>query len=402
LPCGQVAPAPHAMISCMVAGPRATDPATVRQQAATVAAAWSPPGAPASWALTAAQFEVLRDDPEMLAIAAMIPEDKLPALLFEAAATFLVLELSPRPLRDCFPRLGEPQPAVDPRFAEEYRSFCLTHRDRLLELCASHRYQMNEVGRCAHVVPALAAAAEERREVALVDVGSGAGLALHLDHYRYRYVRDGREQAVLGEADASTLIETELRGRVAAPIPASLPRVIERIGVEVEPVDVGDPRVRSWLAACIPQEIGAITRFDSAARLASAQPVPIVQGEASQILPAVLGEIPPSTLVCVVDTYVNVFFTTEQQQRFRALLDEVGARRDLDWISIDPLVPLGGAADTSVLGLLVPRELVERNRGAGVVGVVGRISYRGGRKSGFILGVAHPGAAWLEWLMPPG
>jgi hypothetical protein len=55
----------------------ATDPRIVAQQAGMVATAWSPPGAPPSWRLTAAQFEALRNDEEMLAIAATIPPDRL-------------------------------------------------------------------------------------------------------------------------------------------------------------------------------------------------------------------------------------------------------------------------------------------------------------------------------------
>ena len=58
-----------------------------------------------------------------------------------------------------------------------------------------------------------------------------------------------------------------------------------------------------------------------------------------------------ATLLVFVDTYVHVFFTADEQARFRALVDLVGAERDLDWVSIDPLGPLGGSADSSVLGM---------------------------------------------------
>src|ERR1700761_5742066 len=177
------------MLARMTGG---TDPALVAGQAAAVAAAWSPADAPASWQLTAAQFAALRDDPELLAVAAPIPPDRLPALLFTAAATALVPEVTPQPLRDWFPRLGEPQPTLPIGFADHYRAFCLAHRDRLAELCAAHRYQMNEVGRCADVLPALAPAVNEQREMVLIDIGTGAGLGLHLDRYEYRYRQDGK------------------------------------------------------------------------------------------------------------------------------------------------------------------------------------------------------------------
>ncbi|MBV9424419.1 MAG: DUF2332 domain-containing protein [Solirubrobacterales bacterium] len=376
-----------------------TAPRVVADQAGAVAAAWSPPGAPSSWRLTAAQFEVLRDDEELLALAAAIPPDRLPPLLFQAAATFLVLELEPHPLRDWFPRVGEAQPPLPADFNAHYRAFCLDHRDRLLEVSSLHRYQMNEVGRCADVLPALSPAAQDPRGIALVDLGTGAGLALHLDRYRYGYRRGGNTDSV-GDAGAAVVIETELRGEVAPPIPAALPRVSHRVGIDVEPLDLTDPDVRRWLAACIPQEIGAVTRFHDAVQVALAHPADTVRGDAGEVLPAVVASIPEEALVCLIDTYVHVFFSAEELERFRTLVDALGAERDLDWVSIDPLVPMGDAATSSVLGIDVPPALLRRNRREGVFGVIGRLSYRGGRRSGALLGLAHPGAAWLEWLGP--
>jgi hypothetical protein len=376
----------------------ATEPALVAHQADTVAAAWSPPGAPASWRLTAAQYEILRDDPELLALAATIPLDRLPPLLFEAAATFLVLALEPTPLRDYFPRLGQPQPPLGRDFAPRYREFCLEHRDRLLELCSTHRYQMNEVGRCADLLPALAQAGQGERELALVDVGTGAGLALHLDRYRYQFRGPGGHVTTVGDPASDVVIATELRGGAAPPIPSAPPSIADRVGIDIEPLDVADPDVRAWLTACVPQELSAVTRFHHAVEIAIRDPARTVRGSANDVLADVLGGLPEEPLVCLIDTYVNVFFEPEESLAFRALVDQFGAERDLDWVSIDPLVPLGAAADRDVLGIPVPPELVARNQRDGLFGVIGRLRYRGGKRSGELLGVAHPGAAWLEWL----
>ncbi len=378
----------------------ATDPALVANQAGMVATAWSPPGAPSSWQLTAAQFQALRDDEELLALAATIPPDRLPALLFQAAASFLVLELEPQPLRDWFPHIGAPQPELDPRFGTEYRTFCLDHRDRLLELSARHRYQMNEVGRCAGLVPALAPAIEEGREIVLVDVGTGAGLALHLDQYRYVFRGSGGRPEAVGDPSAAVTIETEARGSQSAPIPPRLPRIVDRIGVDIEPLDLSDPAVRAWLAACVPQEIGAVTRFHRAVDVAVGDPARTVRGDACTVLPQLLSAIPEGPLVCVLDTYVSVFFEADELRQFQRLIDQAGAERDLEWITIDPPVPMGDSATDSVLGLRLPDDLIERNRREGVFGVIGRRSYRAGQRSSALLGLAHPGAAWLEWLDP--
>ena len=52
--------------------------------------------------------------------------------------------------------------------------------------CARRRYQMNEVARCTQIALGIAANATSRTEpIGLVDLGTGAGLGLQLDRYRY-------------------------------------------------------------------------------------------------------------------------------------------------------------------------------------------------------------------------
>jgi hypothetical protein len=264
-----------------------------------------------------------------------------------------------------------------------------------------HRYQMNEVARCAQLLPALAPASLDGRAIVLIDVGTGAGLALQLDRYRYLFHGPGPHLQAVGNPDATVVIETDLRGDVPAPLPATMPRIVDRIGIDIEPLDLGDRAVRNWLAACIPQEIGAVTRFYSAVEVVIAHPVRRVRGDACVTLPEVLWQTPPDALVCVIDTYVHVFFEAAQLHRFRSIVEEFGSRRDLDWVSIDPLVPMGPHATDSVLGSSVPAHLIQRARTEGVFGVVGRIGYRKGRRHDELLGLAHPSAAWLEWLADP-
>jgi hypothetical protein len=75
----------------------------VRAQALEVAGGWSPPGAPRSWRLTAALFEAIAADDELLEHLAVLPPDRLPALLAGAAVAFLVRRDQPVPLAGYFP-----------------------------------------------------------------------------------------------------------------------------------------------------------------------------------------------------------------------------------------------------------------------------------------------------------
>ena len=147
---------------------------------------------------------------------------------------------------------------------------------------------MNEVARCAQLLPALAPAARDGRELVLIDIGTGAGLALQLDRYRYLFHGPGNRRQTVGNPDATVVIETDLRGDAAPPLPSTMPRIVDRVGIDIEPLDIGDPAVRSWLAACIPQEIGAVTRFHSAVEVALAHPARRVRGDACAAVPEVL------------------------------------------------------------------------------------------------------------------
>jgi hypothetical protein len=375
------------------------DPSALAAQAELLERAWSPPAGPPSGRLTAAIFSTLRRDPELLALAAEIPGDRLPPLLFLAAAVHLVGRLGPEPLRRAFPRPGMPQPPLPASFAADFRDFCLEHRQQLRELFASRRYQMSEVARCAHLLPALALAAEGR-EIALLDVGTGAGFALHMDRYRYVYRDAAAAERTVGDPDAAVTIETAVRGKRWPPLPTDPPRIVSRLGVDTEPVALADPLVRAWLAACVPPEAGAVTRFQHAAELALAEPTEVVRADATEALPALIDRLPRDALVCLLDAYVHVFFTPAQLARFTELVAQIGRERDLDWLSLDPLVPLGPDARRSVIGIDAPSTIVERGRAGGVFGALARLSMRGGRTERSLLALGHPGGAWLEWLQP--
>jgi hypothetical protein len=369
----------------------------VAGQARAIAAAWSSEDAPDSWWLTAETLRAIAEEDVLLDLAAAIPPDRLPPLLLGAAVGFRVQQRRPA-LARFYPEPGGPQPPRDGGFRPELVEFAQTERDSLAQLCATHRYQMNEVARCADVLPVLAAIGEDDgRPLALVDLGTGAGLGLHLDRYHYTYRSVGSPDRTVGERSSPVQLTCEVRPGGMPPLRGELPEVADRVGIDVEPLDVADPHTYDWLAACVPPEAGAVTRFAAAAGVARADPVRSVRGNLLDVLGDVVASTPADALLCVVDAYVHVFLTQADLRRFDQLLAELGRERDLEWISVDPLVPLGPQARESVQGLDVPTEWVQDVRRGGVFGVIGRVSIRRGLRTGSVLGRAHPGGSWLEW-----
>ena len=154
-----------------------------------------------------------------------------------------------------------------------------------------------------------------REPAGLVDLGTGAGLGLHLDRYRY-LVGGPAVRAGDGRADPGAV---RCAGR-ATPPPAVLPPIAGRAGIEASPVDLHDPAARSWLLACAPPEASALARLTAAIAVARQDPARIVAGDVIAELPGVLASFPPDRPVTVVDAYLAVFLSPGQRAELAGIL----------------------------------------------------------------------------------
>lgn len=255
---------------------------------------------------------------------------------------------------------------------------------------------MNDVARTTQVALALGVIGRRRRSarIALIDLGGGAGLGLYPDRYRH-LMGDGRS---FGDARSQLTLRCESDGPLPPPVPSGLPSIESRIGVDVEPIDLTDRDDRRWARACLPPETRSLDRFDRAARLATAEPGWIRRGDAIEELPAILDVVADDVLPVVTDTYTAVFFSDEQRRRLHQLVRHWGAIRDLVWISLDPLVPLGVDGRHSVQGLEVPDTLVAEYQRDGVFALLGLVSFEDGHRRGNVLARAHPSGTSMRWL----
>jgi hypothetical protein len=367
--------------------------AEVRAQALEVAGGWSPPGAPRSWRLTAALFEAIAADHELLERLAALPPDRLPALLASAAATLLVRRDRPAPLFGYFPEPGTSQPPFDDGFFPAFRAFCAARLEDIVEVCRSRRYQMNEVARYTQIVLGIAAVSGGSADpVFLVDLGTGAGLGLQVDRYQYR-VGTGTG----GPGAAGLSLACEVRGPIIPPS-AELPRIAARVGVDLDPVDLADPAARAWLQACTPPEASALSRLAAAVNIARQHPEPVIAGDVIDVLPGLLGSIPPQQRIIVVDAYMAVFLPEERRAQLASVLAQAGRVRPVTWLSLDPLVPLGPSGRDSVQGLPLPPALIRDYQHDGVFAVLGARTFDRTGDRGRLLARAHPSGSWIEWL----
>ncbi len=103
----------------------------------------------------------IKDDRELLSLAAKAPTTQPPPNLLFAAVHYLLLAGEPHDLRQWYPELarGTPRPreSVFPPFQE----FCLTHREAIVKLIKIQNVQTNVLTRCNILLPGFAGAREK-------------------------------------------------------------------------------------------------------------------------------------------------------------------------------------------------------------------------------------------------
>ena len=270
-------------------------------------------------------------DADLLELTARSTSGPVPNL-FLAAVQYLLRREPDHELRAFYPTLGGSATAgVDA--VPLFRAFCLEHAATIEELLCTRRVQTNEVRRCALLLPAfgLAARVASGRPLALVEIGTSAGLNLLWDQYAYDYSTGH----VYGNAQSPVQLVCELRGERRPPLPRQMPPVASRLGIELKPVDVRDPDAVDWLRSLVwPEHTARLSRLDRAIERVRAVAPPLRAGDALDLLPEVLAAVPEDVLLCLYHTFTINQFSHEARDRLDALLHAHGARRDLCCISV--------------------------------------------------------------------
>jgi hypothetical protein len=262
-----------------------------RRFAETEARGWSP--CYEQWALG------VSEDPDLLGLLDNLPAPKrLPNLLF-AAARYSGIPAGPFPA---------------------FRETLLARWPEVRQVMLARLTQTNEPGRCATLLPLLAALPQP---LALLEVGASAGLCLFPDRYGYRY----GDHPPLGEPGAPTL-DCAITGPV--PVPTALPHVVWRAGIDLNPLDLRDPDDVRWLEALIwPEHDHRRTRLAAAIAVARAEPPLLVTGDLNERLTALAATAPRDATLVVFHSAVLAYLDAESRAAFVDTVRGLDAR----WIA---------------------------------------------------------------------
>ena len=148
--------------------------------------------------------------------------------------------------------------------------------------------QTNDVGRSAALIGGLQALAAERPlPVRLLELGASAGLNLRADRYRFL----GSDGSSYGPSDSPVQLRPAWPVAPSWSRPGHPLRIVERLGVDVSPVDPTTTDGRLRLTSYVwPDQLVRLERLRSAFQVAAHSPVDLRRGRA----PELLGDRTPS------------------------------------------------------------------------------------------------------------
>lgn len=244
------------------------------------------------------------DDPEILALVRDADLATQVTNLLFGAVHFLLLDGVQHPLVQFYPDLSQnPRPVEDAY--PDFRAFCLENAPKIEALVTQKRVQTNEVSRCSLLLSTFNLVYERENKIplAIVEIGSSAGIHLLWDHFYYDYGSHGQ----VGNPDANVKLTTNIRGNVRPPIPAQMPQVAYRIGCDIYPIDPNDEEATRWLRALIwPEHQDRRVQLEAALNELRLKPVQVVAGNAAETLPEILKNVPPDLNLCVFHSYAMV------------------------------------------------------------------------------------------------
>jgi hypothetical protein len=304
------------------------------------------------------------------------PQSHQPNLLL-AAVHYLVLGSVAPPLAEVYAGKSGADPG--PLFVD----VCLTHRAEILELLETRHNNTNEVGRSAVLAPALTTVGSRAAiPLAHVDVGCSAGLNLFWDRYRIDY----GEAGATGPVDAPVRIAcTVVGGR--PPVEPLVSPIVERVGIDREPVDVTDDDQARWQLALVFPDTNRLARTRLALQELRNDPPRIVAGDAVETIGPVLLGLQPDALAVVTTTWVVAYFPPEHRVAFREQLAEVSRTRPVAWISAD-----GANTIDLFTGIDAPKDAQGTE-----ASVLGLVRFEGGEVTTEVLGFVHPHGLWVDW-----
>ena len=160
------------------------------------------------------------------------------------------------------------------------------------------------------------------------------------------------------------------------PVPAAVPEVAWRAGIDLNPLDVTDPDDVAWLGSLIWPGEARPERLSAAVAVARRRPPRVIAGDLIEELPGLARQAPARATLVIYHTSVLSYVEPARRAAFAGLVAELGAA----WLSSEsrgvlPWLPDRWTAPEDGAHLLV-------------------------RDGQHVLGLGDSHGTWLDWREP--
>jgi hypothetical protein len=268
----------------------------------------------------------IADDDEVLQMASHVRQGQpIPNLLF-GAVHYLLLKGKNHKLKEYYGSIVNNPREAATAFAS-FKDFCLQHRNEIVSILKSKLVQTNEVRRCAYLYPSFCYIYEKtKRPLALIEIGTSAGLQLFWDKYCYSY----NSNEIYGNINSELIIKSEILGDRSPFLLNHSPPVTTRVGVDLHINDLNDPEDYLWLKSLIwPEHTERITNFEKAVRCLKEQSLELIEGDGVKLLTEIASKIPQESVICVFHTHVANQIPQDDKYELIDRLHKLGEVRDV-------------------------------------------------------------------------
>jgi hypothetical protein len=209
----------------------------------------------------------------------------------------------------------------------DFRRFCLEYENDIIPILQSKLVQTNEVRRCAYMYPAFCYIYEKaKKPLALIELGTSAGLQLFWDKYGYAYNDNER----YGDATSELVLRSEIKEGNLPYLLKDSPPVTARIGIDLHVNDLENAEDYLWLRSLIwPEHKERITNFDKAALYFKKQAIQLIEGNGVELLADTAAMIPEEAVLCVFHTHVANQMSHADKMALIETIQKLGKERDV-------------------------------------------------------------------------
>ncbi|WZX99870.1 DUF2332 domain-containing protein [Bacillus sp. FSL W7-1360] len=268
-------------------------------------------------------------DHELLTLCMHVQTGQPVANLLFAAVQYTLNKYPDDTLYQYYPSFAQNPKAPESSFPA-FKTFCLKYEEAIRPLLETKLVQTNEVRRCVYLYPTFSYIYQKtQKPLALIEIGTSAGLQLFWDRYHYAYPSIGH----VGNTTSSVHLSADVhKGDLTSLISQDTPPVTTRIGLDLHINDPANDEDTAWLWALIwPEHHERRQLFEQAVAYVNnhRHELQLIEGNGVTLLADIAATIPQDTTLCVFHTHVANQMTKETRQQLLDTITHIGQARDI-------------------------------------------------------------------------